>query len=108
MTPPAHLSLAALLTAAALGGCLSDTVTPLRMTDGEPPPVDHGPLLDERVPDPPMDARPSDGTADIVGDMAADIRAEDGTLDTDGDTAPDADAAPVDARPSGDADPPAG
>lgn len=105
MSRPAHASLAALLTATALGGCLPDTVTPLRMTDGEPPPVDQGPLLDERVPDPPLDAGPKDGAADTAGDMAGDARAEDGTLDTDSDTGPAADAAPSDARPDSDADP---
>lgn len=80
---------AAALVAVGLGGCLPDTLTPLRATDGEPPPHDHGPLLDETVRDfEPSDGDPpSDGVpVDTGRDMGADGGADDGTHDTDGDT----------------------
>lgn len=79
----------AALVAVGLGGCLPDTLTPLRATDGEPPPGDHGPLLDETV----RDIEPSDADLaddgdpfDTSRDIGADGSPDAGTHDTDGDT----------------------
>lgn len=91
------------LVAAGLGGCLPDTLTPLRATDGEPPPEDRGPPLDETV----RDARALDGGEAIDGDAAdtprdtgADRGPDSGTPDTECDMRDCPDGGPDPARRS--------